>query len=515
MFSNGIRKKSPSILFVLFSYLLFLGLAGPVAVDAQPHSNTRLNIDSTVVSNPDNLAAFNVEVLGGSGINYVLGVSSSSAIFNFRGASWEAAAGAQLVASGRIGGSGSVSHQLDLSSFSAGDTVHMQLLSARNPNLRNPEAGQVYSILVLELPIGGGGEQGPMGPQGETGPAGPMGPAGPQGEQGPQGEKGEQGAAGAVGPSGPQGEQGSAGPAGPQGEQGLPGEQGLQGAQGPQGEKGPAGPQGEKGLQGEQGIQGEQGEQGPKGEQGPQGEQGPTGAAGPQGEQGIEGPAGPAGPQGEQGLRGEQGLQGETGAEGPAGPQGEKGLRGEQGLQGEQGIQGEQGPEGEQGIQGEQGPEGPMGPEGPQGLRGDMAPTVFWSGGCSQIASSTGWNRYCTDKLDFNTADDHLHAADDGTITFIEGGLYEIGFHTSFNVPAELEIAFLKNGIRFNAGLTYSGGQWTDTNKRILWPFQTGDTLQLDLRSQQSGNIVAVYWSHNQSGRWSRLQIRKVGDLSP
>jgi collagen type VII alpha len=80
--------------------------------------------------------------------------------------------------------------------------------------------------IILGIPSGHDGAQGPQGQQG------PKGDTGPAGEPGPQGPKGETGAPGDTGPAGEQG------PQGPKGETGAPGNTG------PQGPKGDTGPQG-------------------------------------------------------------------------------------------------------------------------------------------------------------------------------------------------------------------------------------------------------------------------------
>ena len=59
-----------------------------------------------------------------------------------------------------------------------------------------------------DIPFSGGGGQGPRGPTGPTGPRGPIGPTGPKGDTGPTGPNGN------TGPTGPKGDTGPAGPSG-------------------------------------------------------------------------------------------------------------------------------------------------------------------------------------------------------------------------------------------------------------------------------------------------------------
>ena len=95
--------------------------------------------------------------------------------------------------------------------------------------------------LLLYIPAGPTGPQGPVGPTGPQGVRGTQGPQGAQGERGPQGAQGPRGPQGAQGPRGPQGEVGPAGPEGPTGPQGERGPQGLAGPKGATGDKGPLG----------------------------------------------------------------------------------------------------------------------------------------------------------------------------------------------------------------------------------------------------------------------------------
>lgn len=89
---------------------------------------------------------------------------------------------------------------------------------------------------LVQVELGGTGEQGPpgeTGPAGATGPTGPTGATGPTGPTGPQGEQGPPGADGADGATGPQG---------PQGDPGATGATGATGPAGATGATGPAGP---------------------------------------------------------------------------------------------------------------------------------------------------------------------------------------------------------------------------------------------------------------------------------
>lgn len=128
-----------------------------------------------------------------------------------------------------------------------------------------------------------------------------------------------------IGPTGPRGPKGSTGMQGPRGIQGIQGEQGLIGPRGPQGITGPQGVQGNPGPTGPQGPQGLPGN---PGEIGATGNTGATGSTGATGLQGIAGPTGAQGPTGAAGIPGAQGPIGNTGATGANGNTGPTGATG-------------------------------------------------------------------------------------------------------------------------------------------------------------------------------------------
>lgn len=449
-----------------------------------------LTIQNPIVLDPKALSSSQISINGIPRIRYVVIAGTTEDLFDKQKRSYQLEESSAIVHEGRLGATGSESLTVNLSSFASASTIYLVVVADKHSKFHDQLQSAVKTITVVDLGSLGGGVPGPVGPQGPKGDTGPEGPKGDIGPAGPQGVPGDTGPAGEQGVAGPQGPKGDPGSQGPVGAMGPAGAKGDQGEQGPQGVAGPQGPTGDVGATGPQGIQGDAGPQGPKGNIGPVGPQGATGDTGPAGPQG---PVGPQGPKGDKGDVGPAGPQGATGDTGPAGPQG---------IQGEQGVQGERG---------ESGAVGPQGPAGPQGIQGEVPPVAMWSGGCSAMGNATGWNRYCLDSTDFDTAAAYLAIANEGTITILQSGFYEIRFSTIYNVMTDVEISFLKNGARFHAGYSHSGGDWIHIEKSVIWPFESGDTFRLELRSLSSGDSGPVFWAYSASGRWSRIQMRFVG----
>lgn len=264
---------------------------------------------------------------------------------------------------------------------------------------------------------------------------------------------------------------------------------GAVGPQGPEGPMGPAGPQGPEGPMGPQGPEG------PMGPTGPQGERGLDGAPGPQGERGLDGAPGPQGPQGERGL---------DGAPGPQGPQGERGLDGAVGPQGERGLDGAPGP---------QGPEGPIGPTGPQGAQGIPGPSMadvvppFFSGMCNHHGDAAGWNRYCLNTVEFSTAGDYLTVTD-SEITFLKGGFYRITFWGISNGNGYAHVLMNKNDTSFYVSWPWvNPGQWAEIQAGVIWPFEAGDRLSLDVNNP---GYMAFHQSTPEAP-FARVQVQFIG----
>jgi hypothetical protein len=156
---------------------------------------------------------------------------------------------------------------------------------------------------------------------------------------------------------------------------------------------------------------------------------------------------------------------------------------------------------------------GPQGAQGPAGLAQTDVTPVMWSGGCGVPRQAAGWNRYCLTATDFNTANEHLTVSAD-EIHFLKPGFYRITFYV-------LSIGASTNAVRLTQNsqaepfhmvgvqepATYPNS-WRDTSGEVVWPFQAGDTLSIDVL-----NPGLYAFHHWHTGRHSRVQVTYVGPL--
>ncbi len=273
------------------------------------------------------------------------------------------------------------------------------------------------------------------------------------------------------------------------------------------GPTGPKGDTGEIGLPGEPGIAGPQG---PMGETGAIGATGPAGAVGPMGPQGLQGLRGDAGADGIAGATGPQGVKGDTGVAGPQGERGADGAVGATGPQGIAGLQGLPGIAGQKGDKGDVGPQGPVGPAGPAGSGGGGAATfIGWSGGCPRTLSSAGWNRYCAEGTDFNTAQSHLSVAPDGTITVLQAGFYQVSMAASTQVSSLGFIRLMRQGTTVQIGSATANNNLDDLRVDIAWPFAVGDKIVIEVFNAAANISGTGPWSPTDA--YSRMQVTYLG----
>jgi hypothetical protein len=136
---------------------------------------------------------------------------------------------------------------------------------------------------------------------------------------------------------------------------------------------------------------------------------------------------------------------------------------------------------------------------------------IIWSGGCSTHGRAAGWNTYCNDRVDFNTAAAYISADGNGTFTLLKSGYYRINFWCISDMVGYTNIQFVKNGSYFIYTMNYLNNQWTDNIADQIWPFNAGDSLQI--RVYNSGGNNYAYHSWNSSGAHSRVQISYEGPL--
>ena len=209
---------------------------------------------------------------------------------------------------------------------------------------------------------------------------------------------------------------------------------------------------------------------------------------------------------------------GPQGSIGPAGPQGVAGADGAQGPKGDAGVAGAAGAAGAQGPQGPAGPEGPVGPQGLQGAQGAQGPAgsstsdvmpIIWSGGCLSFGDAPGWNTYCFDGLDFNTANEHLTIGQT-SITVLKPGFYRLNFFTISHGPSAGVARIYRNGSFFYTSAADPINEvwkWRDTFADVMWPFDAGDVIEVKVFNPQ--NIGFHSWSP--SGAYSRFQMQYIG----
>jgi hypothetical protein len=135
---------------------------------------------------------------------------------------------------------------------------------------------------------------------------------------------------------------------------------------------------------------------------------------------------------------------------------------------------------------------------------------IVWSGGCSANSAASDWNAYCLDATDFSTASQHLTIGQT-SITIVKAGFYRVNFWTISHGPTPGAVRFLRNGSSFHHGVGPGNGsgdwQWRNTSADVIWPFQAGDALAVEVWNP--GTHAFASWSP--SGAYSRLQVQYIG----
>jgi hypothetical protein len=152
---------------------------------------------------------------------------------------------------------------------------------------------------------------------------------------------------------------------------------------------------------------------------------------------------------------------------------------------------------------------GPQGAQGPAGISASDVMPIIWSGGCKAMGSATGWNTYCLDGLDFNTANEHLTIGPT-SITVLKAGFYRINFFTISHGPSAGIVKVERNGSHFYTSAAdpiQEVWKWRDTFADVLWPFDAGDTIVIKVFNPAS----FAFHSWNENGEFSRLQVQYVG----
>jgi hypothetical protein len=140
---------------------------------------------------------------------------------------------------------------------------------------------------------------------------------------------------------------------------------------------------------------------------------------------------------------------------------------------------------------------------------------VLWSGGCSIHGRADGWNRYCADRTELNTATpDYVSVSWDGTFTFNKAGYYRVTFHTTAYGNGSGAIRFIVNGgTQFYTGYGWVGYGTTEWNYKMgdqIWFFAVGDRLTVEALNPGPPGTGYAFYAADSYG-YSRLQVTYVG----
>jgi len=135
---------------------------------------------------------------------------------------------------------------------------------------------------------------------------------------------------------------------------------------------------------------------------------------------------------------------------------------------------------------------------------------AIWSGGCSTHGTTVGWNTYCLDSTEFNTASAFFTANSNGTVSFLKSGYYRFNAYFASLTNGVQQTRFQKNGVPFFSSIDYQTGAWNDKFADIIYQFNAGDIFIMDSYIQSTGY---AFHSYAPTGNFSRLQIMFIGPL--
>lgn len=143
---------------------------------------------------------------------------------------------------------------------------------------------------------------------------------------------------------------------------------------------------------------------------------------------------------------------------------------------------------------------------------GGASGVIMWSGGCSQDGTGVGWNTYCADIVDYDTATGYFTVAPEGEITFSFTGFYRIHAWTVSNYSGAGSIQLTKNGacIHFSDDSCTSVYDAITRSADLVWWFNSGDVLRVEYDAGGPPPFYA-FRSYDGIAGLSRLQIQYVG----
>jgi hypothetical protein len=141
------------------------------------------------------------------------------------------------------------------------------------------------------------------------------------------------------------------------------------------------------------------------------------------------------------------------------------------------------------------------------------AAPIIWSGGCNTTSTSRGWNVYCTNITEFDTAGSHFTVNPNGEIKIKVAGLYRINFWapTAATTQGQTHVTLKQNSSAFYYGSQVGNGQWIDNFAHTVWPLNIDDILTVSIWIPIQGNFA--YCANTSSSTCNRLQIEYLGSL--
>jgi hypothetical protein len=134
---------------------------------------------------------------------------------------------------------------------------------------------------------------------------------------------------------------------------------------------------------------------------------------------------------------------------------------------------------------------------------------IMWSGGCTNHGTAAGWNKYCTNGVDFNTASGYLSVAANGTFTVLIAGYYRINAWAANFCNSQRFIKIDRNGVPIHYDYQINtGSDWRTVSADVTWRFNAGDTFEVYYYNDGGGY---AYHSWSSQGQHSRLQVTYVG----
>jgi hypothetical protein len=134
---------------------------------------------------------------------------------------------------------------------------------------------------------------------------------------------------------------------------------------------------------------------------------------------------------------------------------------------------------------------------------------TIWSGGSSTRGTAEGWNKYRTDIVEFNTAQDYLSVSPEGTVTVLTAGYYRIHAYTLMYGPNDGMVHLVVNGAAVQFSTDKRGvAQWFPMGLDVIRPLNAGDGFYV-----LYGNPGQyAYYEFDSTGS-SRLQVSYEGPL--